>query len=85
MSTKQKSAVSTAAPGQAGTDPPAVDRPVSRKSAGPPRKRWWNVTIPYVPVTTLEAADEGDAWEKFKAKWGIVKSEHAPLIVEVAG
>ena len=85
MSTKQKSAAGTAAPEQTGTDPPAADRPAPRKAAGTARKRRWSVTIPYVPLTTVEAADEAEAWEKFKAKWGIVKSEHAPLIVAITG
>jgi hypothetical protein len=40
----------------------------------------WIVTIPFVPSTVVEAIDEADAWERFKAKWGIIKSEHVPSI-----
>ena len=34
-------------------------------------------------ATVVEADDEAGAWERFKAKWGIVKSEHVPAISEV--
>jgi hypothetical protein len=47
------------------------------------RSRSWTVTIPYVPPTVVEAADEAEAWDKFRSKWGIVQSEHVPVIQPV--
>jgi hypothetical protein len=46
----------------------------------PAPARPWTVTLPYVPPSVVHAADEAKAWEKFKEKWGIVKSEHVPVI-----
>lgn len=43
----------------------------------------WKVKLAYVPDTIVEAVNSADAWEKFKAKWGILKSEHAPEISTV--
>jgi hypothetical protein len=76
MPTKQKAAVNAAAPGR--TDAPPAE---NAKPAGPRR---WAVTIPFVPPTVIEAADEAEAWDKFKARWGIVKSEHVPAIAAVS-
>jgi len=46
----------------------------------PAPARPWTVTLPYVPPSVVHAADEAEAWETFKEKWGIVKSEHVPVI-----
>jgi hypothetical protein len=80
----------TAAVNLAGSDQPPTSRASSEQTAarepvpltrsGPRR---WSVTIPYVPPTIVEAVDAADAWEKFKARWGILKSEHVPAISEV--
>ena len=77
MPTKQK-AVNVAASGRTDAAPSPAE---NAKPAGPRR---WTVTIPYVPPTVVEAADEAEAWDKFKARWGIVKSEHVPAIAAVS-
>jgi hypothetical protein len=76
MPTKQKAAVNTAASGRTHAAP--------AENANPTGPRRWTVTIPYVPPTVVEAADEAEAWDKFKARWGIVKSEHVPAITAVS-
>jgi hypothetical protein len=80
MPTKQRSAVNAALPDQARTDPIPAAQPTETENDRSTGERKWSVTIPYVPPTIVEASDEADAWEKFKAKWGIVKSEHVPVI-----
>jgi hypothetical protein len=75
MPTKQKAAVNAATSGR--TDAPPAEH------AKPAGQRRWTVTIPFVPPTVIEAADEAEAWDKFKARWGILKSEHVPAISAV--
>jgi hypothetical protein len=85
MQTKPKPVTNAAIRGQGETSQPVADCPPTKGNAKPDGGRKWSVTIPYVPPTVIEAADEADAWEKFKTKWGIVKSEHVPAITAVAG
>jgi hypothetical protein len=54
--------------------------PAAAAGTKPASARPWTVTLPYVPSTVVPATDEAEAWEKFKEKWGIVKSEHVPVI-----
>lgn len=58
-----------------------AEQPPAREVAGGKRK--WKVSIPYVPPATVEAVDEADAWEVYKAKWGILDSDHPPEVAEV--
>jgi hypothetical protein len=80
MPTKQKSASNVSAAKQSGTESSVPDQPASPSSVQAFAPRRWTVTIPYIPPTVVEANDEADAWEKFKQRWGIVKSEHVPAI-----
>jgi hypothetical protein len=80
MPSKQRSAVNAAVPGPSRVDPAPATPPTETDNARAMGERKWSVTIPYVPPTCIEASDEAAAWEKFKTKWGIVKSEHVPVI-----
>jgi hypothetical protein len=80
MPTKQKPPVRAISTGQSDIDQASTGQEPTFDNSKPTAKRRWSVTIPYVPPTVIEAADESDAWEKFKAKWRIVKSEHIPAI-----
>jgi hypothetical protein len=83
MPSKQKAAASAAVSGRTATESPEAKPTASVEKAVTGAARRWSVTIPYVPPTVVAAADEAEAWEKFKARWGIVKSDHVPAIMAV--
>jgi len=64
---------------------PTAEAPSQPVSTGPALKKF-SVSLPGMPVgfesVMVEAADPANAWEAFKAKTGVRKTEHEPKIAE---
>lgn len=64
---------------------PTAEAPSQPASAGPALKKF-SVSLPGMPVgfesVVVEAVDVANAWEAFKAKTGVRKTEHEPKIAE---
>lgn len=55
-----------------------ADKTVTSKAT----KRW-NVDLPKFRADVVEATSKDAAWEAFKARHGILASDHVPTITEV--
>ena len=68
-------------------DPNAAPVTTSQPAvAGGPALKKFSVSLPGMPVgwesVEVEAVDAANAWEAFKAKTGVRKTEHEPKIAE---
>jgi hypothetical protein len=62
---------------------PPVEEPIPVPELEAPKPKRFRVSLGnHGPTSEHEAADAADAWDKYKAKHGIVKSDHQPEITE---
>ncbi len=63
--------------------PSPLDGPTPPELPLPVRYKHWRVTLRYAGEDVIEAFDRDAAWELFKRKRGILKSDWTPEITEV--